>query len=156
MFICNLYIKYLYTLMEDEKNNRQDLLSCVICLKSTSEDPVVTQCGHIFCWVCLKMWVSNSDKMFCPICKNGINMDRVISLYANSTNKHTDKPKSERLEPVENRSRPGFFYTLYRSFTYSYNMNNDSIQLSNNEVKANRLALLMIIIGMILIILLFL
>lgn len=128
-----------------EKPDSSKLLECVICFSSPAEDPVVTQCGHIFCWICLKKWVNNSDKMFCPICKNGINMDRVISLYANSTNKHHDKPKAEREAPVTNRNRPGFIRTIYNSLTYSGEDEN-VIPLTANEVKANRIAFLMVIL----------
>lgn len=130
------------------------MLECIICFASPAEDPVVTQCGHIFCWGCLKKWVGNSQQMFCPVCKNGINMDRVISLYANSTNKHQDKPKAERIAPVENRNRPQFLRTIYNSLFYT-EANDIQLPLSPNEVKANRIALFSMLIGLALIALLF-
>lgn len=140
-------------------NNNSDkssntLLECVICLTSPAEDPVVVQCGHIFCWECLKKWIYTSNQMFCPICKNGINIDKAISLYVNSTNKHKDKPKQERVAPIENRNRPGFIRTIFQSIYHSSIANDDvQIPLTRNEVKANRLALLMVIIFVIIFIL---
>ena len=140
---------------QDNTNQSNKMLECCICFSSPAEDPVVTQCGHIYCWDCLKKWVNNSDKMFCPICKNGINMDRVISLFGNSSNKHTDKPKAERVAPVENRNKPGYLYTIYRSLTYSENSDNSYIPLTNKEVQANRIALCMVLIGIFVLIMIF-
>ena len=52
---------------------------CGICLDKASE-PVVTQCGHLFCWPCLGKWLhrGHSD---CPICKAGCSRQTVIPLY---------------------------------------------------------------------------
>ena len=34
-------------------NNDEPLFQCTICLESPV-DPVVTMCGHIFCWECIR------------------------------------------------------------------------------------------------------
>lgn len=34
-------------------SSKNDKFSCGICFDSPT-DPVVTQCGHLFCWNCLK------------------------------------------------------------------------------------------------------
>ena len=31
---------------------------CAICLDTVSDEPVVTRCGHIFCWPCLYQWLA--------------------------------------------------------------------------------------------------
>jgi E3 ubiquitin-protein ligase RNF5 len=87
-------------------------LECYICLDPPAY-PVATPCGHIFCWKCLQRWISGLSELQCPVCKNGLDMSRVISLYSSSpTNNNTgpdDRPKIERpTTPVRNENRPGF------------------------------------------------
>ncbi len=31
---------------------------CAICIDTVSDEPVVTRCGHIFCWPCLYQWLA--------------------------------------------------------------------------------------------------
>jgi len=31
---------------------------CAICIDEVSDEPVVTKCGHIFCWPCLYQWLA--------------------------------------------------------------------------------------------------
>lgn len=38
---------------------------CNICLEITNKDPVVTQCGHLYCWPCLYRWL-NTQHTTCP------------------------------------------------------------------------------------------
>ncbi|CAI5726073.1 unnamed protein product [Peronospora destructor] len=47
-------------------------------LDSTS--PVVTLCGHLYCWPCLYEWMQNHSE--CPVCKAGISEENVIPVYA--------------------------------------------------------------------------
>ncbi|MES1914420.1 MAG: hypothetical protein MHM6MM_006496 [Cercozoa sp. M6MM] len=61
---------------------------CAICLDSPS-DPVVTRCGHLYCWPCLFKWLERSNS--CPICKGAVSRDTVIPLYANNRNE-TERP----------------------------------------------------------------
>ncbi|MCO5602720.1 hypothetical protein L7F22_056857 [Adiantum nelumboides] len=44
-------------------------LSCSICLCDSAgmKDPVVTCCGHLFCWACVYRWAS--IRRTCPLCK---------------------------------------------------------------------------------------
>ena len=54
---------------------------CNICLES-SRDPVVTMCGHLFCWSCLYKWLNSSctGLQQCPVCKARIE-EKIIPLY---------------------------------------------------------------------------
>lgn len=93
--------------MED---NSKSILECFICL-SPPKNPVATQCGHIFCWTCLKSWMNSKDKLVCPVCKNGIEMNKIIRLYyqgGEHDKEINDLPRQERIEPQVNMSRPGF------------------------------------------------
>ncbi|CAM9382567.1 unnamed protein product, partial [Chrysoparadoxa australica] len=52
---------------------------CNICLDHVNE-PVVTRCGHLFCWSCLYRWL-HANHTECPVCKAGVSRDNVIPLY---------------------------------------------------------------------------
>lgn len=60
---------------------------CNICLESAN-DPVVTLCGHLYCWPCIYKWlnVQNSsvepDKQpTCPVCKAVISHTSLVPFY---------------------------------------------------------------------------
>lgn len=56
-----------------------NLFVCNVCLDPV-KDPVVTQCGHLYCWACLFRWL-NTHHNTCPVCKAGISRDNVIPIF---------------------------------------------------------------------------
>ncbi|KAJ1917320.1 hypothetical protein H4219_003280 [Mycoemilia scoparia] len=56
-----------------------DGFSCNICFDATS-DPVLTLCGHLYCWTCLAQWLERS--LTCPVCKAGCDKEKVIPIYS--------------------------------------------------------------------------
>jgi hypothetical protein len=67
---------------------------CRICMEK-SENPVVTQCGHLFCKECIDRWLNqNNSKVTCPVCKSGVSLERLISINR-STEECEKKQKSE-------------------------------------------------------------
>ncbi|CBK23270.2 uncharacterized protein [Blastocystis hominis] len=67
--------------------------SCCICL-DTPSDPVVTPCGHLFCWSCLVNWLDLAHDD-CPVCKGHVTRDNVTPIYgANDTNKELHGEKN--------------------------------------------------------------
>ncbi|CAF1233679.1 unnamed protein product [Rotaria magnacalcarata] len=48
-------------------------LKCSICNEAMI-DPVVTQCHHSFCRLCLEKWIQ-TDRLTCPSCRNGITIN---------------------------------------------------------------------------------
>jgi len=52
---------------------------CNICFEVASE-PVITMCGHMYCWPCLYRWISLSNHQ-CPVCKGAVDENKVIPLY---------------------------------------------------------------------------
>ncbi len=89
--------------------NKSNPFECHICM-STPIHPVVTTCGHIYCFNCLRSWVSQNTTPICPLCRNGLDMSRIIPLYTqNSDNNGSqnevkdERPKVERIEPNSQR-----------------------------------------------------
>ncbi|KQJ95279.1 uncharacterized protein LOC100845400 [Brachypodium distachyon] len=57
---------------------------CNICLEAAKE-PVVTPCGHMFCWPCLYQWLhGRSVHPVCPVCKGGVLEVNVTPIYGSS------------------------------------------------------------------------
>eukprot|EP01147_Barroeca_monosierra_P002427 gene2427-5367_t len=89
---------------EDANEAKPDTdFNCNICLDKVSE-PVVTRCGHLFCWPCLHEWLQL--KPDCPVCKAGVTPESVISLYTSGNtnnprdNNHPPRPQAQRSPPV--------------------------------------------------------
>eukprot|EP00814_Leptocylindrus_danicus_P007783 CAMPEP_0116025756 /NCGR_PEP_ID=MMETSP0321-20121206/13301_1 /TAXON_ID=163516 /ORGANISM="Leptocylindrus danicus var. danicus, Strain B650" /LENGTH=246 /DNA_ID=CAMNT_0003498137 /DNA_START=36 /DNA_END=776 /DNA_ORIENTATION=- len=74
-------------------NTSDGRFDCNICLDAVSE-PVVTQCGHLYCWVCLYQWLSAhpntntstntthaAQNNCCPVCKAHTSLDTIVPLY---------------------------------------------------------------------------
>ena len=65
---------------ENASNEDESAFICNVCLEITNKDPVVTQCGHLYCWPCLYRWL-NTNHTTCPVCKAGVTRDNVIPLF---------------------------------------------------------------------------
>jgi E3 ubiquitin-protein ligase RNF5 len=88
---------------------RKNYIECFICMEE-ARNPVTSICGHIFCWKCINAWLSDKRTHSCPVCKNGIDLNKMTRLYC-SNDKDNDGesgPKNERVPPVENQNRPTF------------------------------------------------
>ncbi|KAL3325745.1 hypothetical protein AABB24_036792 [Solanum stoloniferum] len=66
----------------DDEDNHSGGFDCNICL-DVVKDPVVTFCGHLYCWPCIYKWMSASDhqKTLCPVCKAEVSQKELIPLY---------------------------------------------------------------------------
>jgi E3 ubiquitin-protein ligase RNF5 len=64
---------------------------CNICLDFAAE-PVVTLCGHLYCWPCIYEWLrpgvqsaasdtSSSARQQCPVCKATLSPDTLVPVY---------------------------------------------------------------------------
>mmetsp|Transcript_5303 Transcript_5303/g.10879 ORF Transcript_5303/g.10879 Transcript_5303/m.10879 type:complete len:229 (+) Transcript_5303:34-720(+) len=57
------------------------LFECNVCF-DTADEPVVTQCGHLYCWPCLARWMAmHAEAPLCPVCKSAVERDRVFPIY---------------------------------------------------------------------------
>eukprot|EP01018_Ginkgo_biloba_P034659 Gb_19856 [translate_table: standard] len=78
---------------------------CNICLE-LAQDPVVTLCGHLFCWPCLYRWLQmHSISKECPVCKAGVVEEKVIPLYGRGKVGSAD-PRTKAVPGVNIPQRP--------------------------------------------------
>ncbi|PPD90569.1 hypothetical protein GOBAR_DD12497 [Gossypium barbadense] len=74
--------------LEDKKDdiekgvsNDGSFFDCNICL-DLAREPVVTCCGHLFCWSCLYRWLHmHSDANECPVCKGEVTIKMLTPIY---------------------------------------------------------------------------
>ncbi|GAB4848895.1 hypothetical protein Ancab_003707 [Ancistrocladus abbreviatus] len=77
---------------------------CNICFE-LAQDPIVTLCGHLFCWPCLYKWLHyHSQSQECPVCKALIQEEKLIPLYGRG--KTTSDPRSRPVPGVDIPNRP--------------------------------------------------
>ncbi|KAI3457468.1 hypothetical protein Pfo_014131 [Paulownia fortunei] len=77
--------------------NLKGCFDCNICLDS-SHDPVVTLCGHLYCWPCIYKWLQVQSSSFesderpkCPVCKAYISTSSLVPLYGRGTSESESK-----------------------------------------------------------------
>lgn len=73
------------------------LFDCNICLES-ARNPVITVCGHLYCWPCIYKWMRTTPSQcpLCPICKAGLSEASIIPLYGRGR-PHVDPRKEDRV-----------------------------------------------------------
>lgn len=111
-----------------KKEESQDArFSCNICFDAVTE-PVVTRCGHLYCWPCLYRWLApgmtneeraslgmarmltplNRGRRCCPVCKSECSVPTVVPIYVrndatpvNASANVTTHNRQEPLRPME-------------------------------------------------------
>ncbi|GAB2279707.1 hypothetical protein Dimus_014347 [Dionaea muscipula] len=77
---------------------------CNICF-DLAQDPIVTLCGHLFCWPCLYKWLHHhSQSQECPVCKALVQEDKLVPLYGRG--KRTSDPRSRPVPGFDIPNRP--------------------------------------------------
>lgn len=79
---------------------------CNICLDS-AHDPVVTLCGHLYCWPCIYEWLhvktsspdADEQPQSCPVCKANISVSSLVPLYGHGTSSSESKSKKGAVVP---------------------------------------------------------
>jgi E3 ubiquitin-protein ligase RNF5 len=66
----------------DSSDDATTAFECNICL-DLAKEPVVTLCGHLYCWPCIYRWteVPQGAARACPVCKAGVEINKVIPIY---------------------------------------------------------------------------
>jgi len=80
---------------------------CNICFDA-ARDPVVTQCGHLYCWACIHQWLSSpavSSDPTCPTCKSGCEIPTLIPIYGRGP-PSPPNVKTSPLEPSTSKKVP--------------------------------------------------
>lgn len=77
---------------------------CNVCLELAT-DPVVTLCGHLYCWPCLYRWMQvQSYSRQCPVCKAGVEIDKVVPIYGRGS--ENPEPRDDAVKMVPLPPRP--------------------------------------------------
>lgn len=77
---------------------------CNICFE-LAQDPIVTLCGHLFCWPCLYRWLHHhSHSQECPVCKALIQEEKLVPLYGRG--KTQSDPRSKSYPGIDIPNRP--------------------------------------------------
>lgn len=75
-------------------DNEGSFFDCNICL-DLSKDPVVTCCGHLFCWSCIYQWLHlHSFAKECPVCKGEVTIKSVTPIYGRTNVIHEVEDES--------------------------------------------------------------
>lgn len=91
------------TYVSDGDDGASHGFDCNICLDSV-QDPVVTLCGHLFCWPCIYKWLHYNnlsaqqqcepEECRCPVCKAEVSHTTLIPLYGEFQTKNASKAKA--------------------------------------------------------------
>ncbi|XP_047059498.1 uncharacterized protein LOC124666195 [Lolium rigidum] len=85
----------------EERGKSTATFECNICFEMAGE-PVVTSCGHLFCWPCLYQWLNvYSNHKECPVCKGEVTEANITPIYGRG-NSSSDAEKA-----VEEGKQPG-------------------------------------------------
>ncbi|KAI8890228.1 hypothetical protein K501DRAFT_237196 [Backusella circina FSU 941] len=99
---------------EQDEYNGGGFYECNICF-DTAIHPVLTLCGHLFCWTCLAQWLNaQSRNPTCPVCKAGSGTDKVIPVYGRGKEESDPRkdpsiptrPAGQRPAPLHDPNRP--------------------------------------------------
>ncbi|KAL3622425.1 hypothetical protein CASFOL_033836 [Castilleja foliolosa] len=91
----------------------QSFYHCIICFDVAIE-PVLTCCGHLYCWACFYQVPSTElNTKECPMCKGEVAENAVFPIYGNSGGERVDetewgvkippRPKARRVESIRQR-----------------------------------------------------
>jgi RING-type zinc-finger len=107
----------------DNERRVDSRFSCNICLEPVGE-PVVTQCGHLYCWPCLFQWLEpgmtreerealwgnqvfqsrheNNSRQCCPVCKAVCRLATLVPIYVrNEPTSHEVRLSNRSLDDME-------------------------------------------------------
>ena len=91
--------------------------NCNICFDQASS-PVVTKCGHLYCYKCLISWFDVNYKLSCPVCKANSGYKQLIPIYTGD-DRHDYDYKEELEEEFNNRNRPNQ-NPFFNAFPYAF------------------------------------
>ncbi|XP_073145442.1 E3 ubiquitin-protein ligase RMA1H1-like [Henckelia pumila] len=85
-------------------DNVTGCFDCNICFDS-SREPVVTLCGHLYCWPCIYKWLQvqspsaeADEQPKCPVCKAYISSSSLVPLYGRGSSSSEPEPKKPQID----------------------------------------------------------
>ncbi|XP_022140292.1 E3 ubiquitin-protein ligase RMA1H1-like [Momordica charantia] len=97
------------TCVSDADGGASHGFDCNICLDSV-QDPVVTLCGHLFCWPCIYKWLHYKNlsaqqqcqpqENCCPVCKAEVSHASLVPLYGRFQTTNPSETKASQLGPA--------------------------------------------------------
>ncbi|KAK9676806.1 hypothetical protein RND81_11G102400 [Saponaria officinalis] len=88
-------------------DNNSGGFDCNICLDLV-QDPVVTFCGHLYCWPCIYRWLQSQNASSddpdqqpqCPVCKAEVTENTLIPLYGRGQSGQPSDSKTAQIQPL--------------------------------------------------------
>lgn len=134
-----------------EKSGGSDgsFFDCNICL-DLARDPVLTCCGHLFCWPCIYRWLHvHSDAKECPVCKGEVSLKNVTPIYGrgNNTREADDdstlkiplRPHARRVESLrQTMQRSAFTFPvdeMIRRLEHRFDLSRDLVQPTEDSAR---------------------
>ncbi|XAR59519.1 Ubiquitin--protein ligase [Bertholletia excelsa] len=85
-------------------SNTMGDFECNICFE-LAEDPIVTLCGHLYCWPCLYRWLhGHSHSQECPVCKALVEEEKLVPIYGRG--KSGLDPRRRSISDIQIPNRP--------------------------------------------------
>lgn len=120
------------------------MFECNVCF-DVPHDPVVTPCGHLYCWPCLYRWMTlHADSPQCPVCKAGVDKATVIPIYGRGRSEADDprqrplpedqvppRPSGYRATPLHQRVPANAPFNFNQAFGFPAYPGNYEFSLSN-------------------------
>ena len=85
-----------------DSENSNGCFDCNICL-DLAHEPVVTHCGHLYCWPCIYKWLyvqsaslASDEHPQCPVCKADISHTTMVPLYGRGQSLNEPEVKAPR------------------------------------------------------------
>ncbi|KAA8526391.1 hypothetical protein F0562_008406 [Nyssa sinensis] len=101
-------------IVDGSENSQSGGFDCNICLDFV-QDPVVTLCGHLYCWPCIYKWIHfqslsaenlNQQQPQCPVCKAEVSKKTLVPLYGRGQSTKSSEGKAPNLGIIIPRRPP--------------------------------------------------
>ncbi|CAA0807585.1 transducin family protein / WD-40 repeat family protein [Striga hermonthica] len=76
---------------------------CNICFE-LAQEPIVTLCGHLYCWPCLYQWLRlHSHSHECPVCKSIVQEEKLVPIFGRGKSNRDPRSRSYTGITIPNR-----------------------------------------------------
>eukprot|EP01016_Furgasonia_blochmanni_P030987 TRINITY_DN3209_c0_g1_i7.p1 TRINITY_DN3209_c0_g1~~TRINITY_DN3209_c0_g1_i7.p1 ORF type:complete len:314 (-),score=22.55 TRINITY_DN3209_c0_g1_i7:34-975(-) len=86
--------------------SEQARFECKICTE-TAVGPVVTPCGHLYCWTCIYKWFEQKQPYAtCPVCNGKLEIDKMIPIFTGDEGAHPSSNVPRRPQAHREQAQP--------------------------------------------------